>query len=88
MDNLKDVANIMIDKKIIYVRGNMRKGIIYIMSDDDIISDDDIDKETINDKEALETEGEMEQYINDTFHKTLLNLIKQEFRNQLCTTAC
>ena len=85
MDKLKDVANIMIDKKIIYVRGNEGKESFYIMSDDDI-SDDDID-ETINDKEALETEGEMEQYINDTFHKTLLNLIKQEVRNQLCTNS-
>ena len=85
MGNFKDVANIMMDKKIICVRGNEGKESFYIMSDDDIISDDDMDN--INDKEALETEGEMEQYINDTIHKTLLNLIKQEVRNQLSTNS-
>ena len=40
-----------------------------------MLLDDDIDKETINDEEALETGGETEKYINDTFHKKLLNLI-------------
>ena len=64
MDNLKDVANIMIDKKIIYVRGNEGKESFYIMSDDDIISDDDIDDETINDKGSLRNGRR-----NGTIHK-------------------